>query len=376
MRIARTLSVYVMRESMLYCALAFFVLTLVVLTQNLLRRLDELFLIGMTGHDLWVVVECIFPVALSYSIPLAFLVGILLSVRRFGADGELRALGASGIGPTAFLVPHLLLGLVAAAVSGWLLVSVEHQSRRDLVQLFKTAAARGAILEPGKFRTIGRRVVFVEDRDRNGMLSGVMILDESQNTRPFRIFADHGRFRFNEKNAQIELELWNGDLHFAPTEKASNRYERIHFEEFSYTLDVGHILKGNFGPVRPKQMNVAELREVLARAEAGDPLSELDQRDPLEYALEIHRRRTLPFAPLLFAGIAVPIALASEDRGRGVGLFLILGAAFGYYALAAAMENLASLPWLGAAIASWIPNILFAGLGIALAIRELRRIPA
>ena len=71
-----------MRETILYCALTFFVLTLVLLTQNLLRRLDQLFLIGMTARDLRVVVECIFPMALSYSIPLAFLVGILLAVRQ------------------------------------------------------------------------------------------------------------------------------------------------------------------------------------------------------------------------------------------------------------------------------------------------------
>ncbi len=376
MRISRTLSLYVMREALVYSGLAFFVLTLVLLTQNLLRRLDELFLVGMTVQDLRVVVECIFPVALSYSIPLAFLIGILLSVRRFGADGELIGLGSNGISPTAFLLPHIALGVVATGVSAWLLTSVEHESRRELVQLFKTAAARGAILEPGKFRQIGPRVVFVEDRDRDGTLTGVMILDQSQTHRPYRIFANQGRFHFNEQTAQIELELSNGDLHFAPTEGKPKRYERIHFEEFLYQLDVGHILRANFGPVRPKQMNLAELRDVLARAEAGDPLRELDQRNPLEYELEIHRRRALPFAPLLFAGIAVPIALASEDRGRSVGMLLALIVAFGYYALAGAMESMAEQPWLSAAVASWVPNILFAGLGLALALFERRRIPA
>ena len=376
MRISRTLSLYVMRETMLYCALTFFVLTLVLLTQNLLRRLDQLFLIGMTTRDLRVVVECIFPMALSYSIPLAFLVGILLAVRRLSADGELSGFGSGGIGPISFLVPFLALGLVASVVSGWLLTSVEHESRRELVQLFKTAAARGAILEPGKFREIGRRVVFVEDRDRDGALTGVMILDQSQTDRPFRIFANRGRFHFNEATAQIELELWNGDLHFAPTEGKPTRYERIHFKEFSYQLNVGHILGGDFGPVRPKQMSLADLRHVLARAKEGDPLRELDQRNPLEYELEIHRRRTLPFAPLLFAGVAVPIALASENRGRSIGLLLVLSVAFGYYALTAAMESMAQLPWLGAAVASWIPNILFAALGLALALHERRRIPA
>jgi lipopolysaccharide export system permease protein len=376
MRISRTLSLYVMRESLFYCALAFFVLTLVLLTQNLLRRLDELFLIGLTPQDLRVVVECILPMAISYSIPLAFLVGVLLSVRRFGADGELTGLGSAGIGPLSFLIPYLVLGLLATGVSAWLLTSVEHESRRNLVRLFKTAAARGAILEPGKFREIGKRVVFVEDRERDGELTGVMILDQSQEDRPFRVFADRGHFQFSESTAQIELELENGELHFAPIPGKPTRYERIHFEKFSYQLNVGHILGGDFGPVRPKQMNLADLRHVLARAKAGDPLLELDQRDPLEYELEIHRRRTLPLAPLLFAGVAVPIALASEKRGRSIGLLLVLSVAFGYYALAAAMETMAQQAWLGAGVASWIPNLVFAAAGLSLAFYARRRLSA
>jgi lipopolysaccharide export system permease protein len=376
MRISRTLSLYVMRESLLYCALAFFVLTLVLLTQNLLRRLDQLFLIGLTPQDLRVVVECVMPMAISYAIPLAFLVGILLSVRRLGADGELTGLGSAGIGPLSLLLPYLVLGLIASGISGWLLTSVEHVSRRELVQLFKTAAARGAILEPGKFREIGRRVVFIEDRDRDGALTGVMIFDQSQADRPFRIFADQGRFHFDEQTAQIELDLWNGELHFAPTEGKPTLYERVLFEKFSYQLDVSHILGGDFGPVRPKQMSLPDLRHVIARAKTGDPLRELDQRDPLEYELEIHRRRTLPFAPLLFAGVAVPIALATENRGRSLGLILVLCIAFAYYALAAAMEMMAHYSWLSAGVASWIPNILFAALGLCLALYERGRIRA
>ena len=81
MRTARTLSLYVMRETLVHCALAFVAVTLVLLTQNLLVRLDELFVIGMTGRDILWLVSCLVPVALSYSIPLAFLVGILLAAR-------------------------------------------------------------------------------------------------------------------------------------------------------------------------------------------------------------------------------------------------------------------------------------------------------
>jgi len=376
MRIARTLSVYVIRETLVYCALAFFMLTLVLLTQNLLRRLEDLFLVGMTGDDLRVVFGCVLPVSISYSLPLAFLVGILLAVRRLGSDGELEAMRTAGIGPMMLLVPLLLLGLLSAGLSGWLLTSVEHESRRELVRLFKNIAARGAILEPGKFRAIGPRLVFVEDRSRSGELSGVMILDQSQPERPFRIFAARGHFRFEAETAEILLELSNGDLHLPPSDDDPRRYERIRFESFAYRVGVGHILGGNFGPVRPKQMNLAELHAVLERTRRGDPLRELDQHDPIAYELEIHRRRALPFAPLVFAGMGVPIALASERRNPNRGLFVCLFAAFGYYALAAVAEIAAREAWLGAGLATWLPNLLFTALAIGLIAALRNRIPA
>jgi lipopolysaccharide export system permease protein len=376
MKIARTLSVYLMRETLIYCALAFLILTIVLLTQNLLRRLDDLFLVGLTPQDLWIVIQSVTPVVLSYSIPLAFIVGILLSIRRLGADGELAGMRAGGIGPTTILIPHLILGLLASVLSGWLLMSVEHESRQQLVQLFKTAAARGAILEPGKFRRFGSRLIFVEERDRDGRLGGVMIVDQSEGNRPYRIFAEHGRYHFDPEDGSIALDLWDGDLHLQPTKAEPDRYERIRFDGFNYRLDVRYILGGEFGPVRPKQMNDAQLRNVLARAAAGDGLRELDQRNPLEYELEIHRRRSLPLAPLLFAGVAVPVALASEHRGRSIGLLLVLATAFGYYALGAWANTMAQSAWLPPALASWLPNIVFGVLASALAWISRSRIPA
>ena len=376
MRIARTLSIYVMRETVLYCMLAFLIVTLVLLTQNLLRRLDELFLVGMTLKDVGVVLRCLAPVALSYSIPLAFLIGILLALRRLSADGELLAIRAGGISPLRLMVPFLLLSLVAVGLSAWLLGSVEHRARRELVHLFKHVAARGAVIEPGKFRYIGHHLIFVEDRDRSGALSGVMIYDQSPNRRAYRIFADRGQFSFDEQTSEIQLDLENGDVHFDPTDSDPDRYERIRFEGFSFQLDVAHLLGTEFGPVRPKQMTVAELHAVIARAETGDPLRELDQRDPLEYALEIHRRRALPFAPLIFAGIGVPIALATERRGRSLGIIVVLVAAFGYYGLGALSVAMAQADLLGPAAAQWLPNVLFAAIASGLAWHTQNRMPA
>lgn len=375
MRIARTLSFYVMRETLVHCALSFFAVTLVLLTQNLLIRIDELLLIGMNARDLLRLAACLLPVALSYSIPVAFLVGILLAVRRFGSDGELLGMRAAGIGPDRYLAPNLVLALFATALLAWLVVSLEHTSRRQLVSLFKTVAARGAILEPRKFRRIGNQLIFVEERLPDGGLAGVMIYDASRKGHAYRLFAERGRFEFDDARSEIEIELWNGDVHLEPTGDAPGRSARIHFDSFKVGIDVSQIIGAEFGPVRPKQMTQSELASVVARAKKGDPLAELDQKNPLAYELEIQRRRTLPFAPLLFAGVGVPIALASEQRARSLGLPIALLAAFGYFALGTAAESIAQQGWLSPALASWIPNATFGIAALVLARFVRQRIP-
>lgn len=375
MRTARTLSLYVMRETLVYCALAFFAVTLVLLMQNLLVRLDELFVVGLNGRDFLRLAACLLPVALAYSIPLAFLVGILLATRRFGSDGELLGMRAAGIGPDRYLAPNLVLGLVATALLGWLVTGVEHVSRRELVNLFKSVAARGAILEPRKFRRIGDQLIFVEDRSPDGGLSGVMIYDATSKDHAYRLFAEHGRFHFDDARSEIQIELWNGDVHLDPTASEPKRSARIHFDEFSVAVDVSAILGSELGPVRPKQMTHDELVAVLARARRGDPLAELDQKNPVEYELELARRRTLPLAPILFAGVGVPIALASEQRGRNVALPIALAAAFAYFALGSVAESIVQQGWLAANVASWIPNAIFFAAALALTRYVRHRIP-
>ena len=376
MRIARTLSVYVMRETLLYCALTFVVITLVLLTQNVLRRLDTLVGVGMTGSDLLTALRFILPIALSYAIPLSFLIGMLLAIRRLSSDGELLALRASGFGPTAFLSSFLVLGALATALSAWLLGSVEHQARRDLVALVERVAARGAVVEAGKFRHTGSQTIFAEDRDREGLLRGVMIYDQSRPDTPLRIFAARGTVAFDEEAREMRLELEKGEIHIEPRPDSPERYERMRFESFSYRIDLGHLLSRQLWPVRPKQMSIPEIERVLERAEQGDPLVELDEKDPREYALEIHRRRALPFAPLLFAGLGVPIALASEHRRRHLGLFLGLLAAFAYYGLGSATESLALSDRLDPATALWLPNVVAAVAAVALILRGRDRIPS
>jgi lipopolysaccharide export system permease protein len=330
MRISRTLALYLAREILQYGLLGFAAVSVVLITQNLLRRMDELTAVGFTLMDLLVVLRCLVPMLTSYAIPIALLFGSAIAIRRLVADSEILAMRACGLGIRTLLIPSLVIGTVVSGVSAYLLISEEHEARRTLLRLFNSVAARGSLLTAGEFRGLGNRMIWVTERDRDNWLEGVMIADNTLED-PFTIFAERGHYSLDEETSMIHLKLEDGTLHMA--DHSIDRYRRVFFEEFDYAIDVTWLLAGGVDPRRPKQMTLAQLREVIVRGRSGDPLHDLAKREPVLYELEIQRRFALPAAPLLFAFAVVPLALRGAPNSRAWGPLLAVLLGFGYYAL-------------------------------------------
>jgi lipopolysaccharide export system permease protein len=368
MRGSRTLAWSLAREISQYTLVGFAAASVVLVSQNLLRRMDELTAVGFRLADFGVVLGCLFPMLTVYTIPVALLFGTALAIRRRVSDSEVLAMRACGLGVGTLAVPAIAIGALVTGVSAWLLIAVEHQARRELIELLNSVAARGSILRAGDFRGIDNRVIYVAERHRNNHLEGVMISDQSQDP-PFLIFAEEGRLDLDEESAQIHLQLGEGEMHIAPGELETDRYRRVLFRKFDYSFDVTALLSGDFRPVRPKQMTLAELRSVVARGQTGDPLQELKKKDPILYQLEIQRRFALPLAPLLFAIAAVPLALMGQRSSRAWGPIACVVLAFSFYALLTLMQYLAKEGWLPPLVAFWAPNLLL----LAVSLELLRR---
>jgi len=364
MRVSRTLSSYMARETLLYGSLGFIAITTVLVSQNLLRRLDDLVVVGFTGADFLVVLRCLIPMLMAYAMPVSLLFGALLATRRMSSDTEILAMRSCGVGLSTLVIPTALLGTLVSVASAYLMMTVEHQARRELLNLFKTVAARGSLLQAGEFGVVGSGMAFVNRRDRNGNLRGIMISDHRSYRRPFFLFAETGRLRFDGENEAIHLLLERGEIHFEPELGNEEEYHRIFFDSINYALDVSSLLRGSSSPERPKQMKLDELRAMVARGRAGEQLSEFHEKNPIAYELEIHRRFALPLAPLLFSLVAVPVGLLRGRRSRAWGLLFGLVLLFSYYALVTFSQFLAGRELLAPVASLWLPNLLFAGFAV------------
>jgi lipopolysaccharide export LptBFGC system permease protein LptF len=198
-----------------------------------------------------------------------------------------------------------------------------------------------------------------------------MIFDESDGGRPFYVFAEEGVYGFDAERAEVHLRLRNGDIHFAPGDPSDERYRRIVFEEFDYAFDVSEMIEDWSRQLRPQEMDLAALREALARARAGDT-EDLYRKDPVAYEIQLQRRLALPGAPLVFALVGAPLALRRARGARSSGALVGGLLFFGYYALLRFGERLGADGVLPPVVAMWLPNLAFATLAVALLRRATR----
>src|SRR2546428_5434542 len=132
----RILTRYILREVISHALIGVAVLTFVLFTRDLERILE---LVVRNSAPLPSVAEIFFftvPVALTYTIPMGVLVGILVGLSRLAADSEITAMRASGIGVWRFLRINLIFVVVAwmlALVNG-LYVAPESQAALGRLQ--------------------------------------------------------------------------------------------------------------------------------------------------------------------------------------------------------------------------------------------------
>jgi len=370
MRLPRTLTFYVLREISLYAALGGIAVTFLFFGGNAPRYTGDLVAIGFEASDVLLLLRLLSGIIATYVVPIAFLFGVLITMGRMASDREVLALSVCGLGRRSILFPVVALAVGVALLTGYLVNEVEYRARIEMRGLVKSLATRGATPEPGKFLTLGLRVVYVDRRDAAGNLEGVMISDRTDRERPLLIFAETGRFGFDEERNAFEFHLESGEVHVEEP-RASREFKRMSFVSLDYWFDVSEMFDVGSAHLRPYDMSNQQINEILQAAESGQSLKHFAKKEPLHYELEIQRRRALPVAPVLFALVAVPLGIRLKRGSRSWGAILCGLLALIYYLALTFGRQMAIEGFISPIVALWSPNVMFAALAaVLLAQRE------
>ncbi|RIK89760.1 MAG: hypothetical protein DCC71_25840 [Proteobacteria bacterium] len=365
MRFARTLSRSIAAEVIAFAGIGFLAFIGILLVQSVAQRLEELVAVGITFRDTRAVLLCLVGMVAPYAVPVGFLFGILAAVGRLSSDSEVTAMRACGLGLGTLFGPVLAIGVGIALLTGLLMIRVEPAARRELRSVLADVASRGAILEPGRFRTIGGRVVYVQSRDRENRLKRIVVADRSNPKRPFLIFAESGRFSFDAEQMRMRLELEHGDVHLESADPTTHR--QIAFRRLDYSIDAASLFD-RARSARPSEMNLSQLADRIA-GRATDPWMD---RGPAQYEAHYHRRLAIPFAPFVFAALGVPLGLRRSRAARSWGVLVCVGLVVAYYTLLTFGQFVGESGRVPAVLALWLPNAAFAIAALPLLHRAQR----
>ena len=334
------------------------------------------------------------PSFLAHTLPMALLVAVLLAGGRLAGDLEIVAFKSAGVSVLRLFRPVLLAALAVAGTTALLtLVANPFANREFQRQLFKILQTRAVSgLQERVFNTtFGDVIIYVEEVSASQVaLRGLLVSDE-RNPKLSRIITSReGRLLTDDVNRRITLRMLNGAVNEADVTPAdppkavltdvsppggaasAARYRHTLFSIYDMSLSVDSPLKGAPRIEKPeKDLPLGELEARIVELRA-------DPHGRAPYLIEWHKRYALPFAALVFALVAFPLAIRSHRGGRSIALAASLGILLAYYVLMTSLEGVALrltvAPWL----AIWAPNAIFALAGailLAATAREWRLPP-
>ena len=354
----RILGLYIIREISSLFLLGMVVFTLVMLLGRLLKLTDLVITRGVPLADIGRMVMYLMPSLLVFTIPMAFLLAVLLAFGRLSADNEITVMKAGGISLIQLMPPVLACSLVA-------LVLTLAASTRGVPwgnSAFKMLSFE--VLKQNVAATIREKVfwddipgivLYTEHYDEeHHILKGVVIHDGRDPKRPLTIFAASGTVGSTPNQQDICLVLHNGSIHAAARKEG---YRMASFGEYVMTMAT----PGKNGTIgrNEQDMGIAELRRQI-----DDPALAQGQR--LKMLTELHSRYAFPFAALVFAVVAMPLGIQNRRSGKSAGFSTSIAILLAYYVLLSLLRTLAEKGILPPGLAMWLPNMIFLTVGWAL----------
>ncbi len=360
----KTLYIYLCKEISVPFLLGTATFTGVLIMGRLLKIADLVVAKGVPLTDIFRTICYLLPGFGLVTIPMAFLLALLLAFGRLSADSEITAMKSCGVGLTSLLPPVLGCALLAYLATTFVTVYAlpwGNTSFKKLIYEEIETRAATTIRERVFNDDFPGVVLYAERSDpEKHTLSGVLIYDERDPAEPSTIFAEQGVVAADTATRVIRLQLKNGSIHRSLANKG---YRMLEFRD--YDLSINLLPTDRMMFTNELDMTFKELRNTMH-------LSHIDVRILRDLQLEFHRRLSLPFACFVFALIGVPLGIQNERSGKGAGFTMSIVVILVYYVVLSAGRILGERGFVHPAAAVWLPNILFFIAGIYLFLKASR----
>ena len=300
------------------------------------------------------------PYIVTYALPIAVLVAVLISLGRLSSDNEIVAMRSSGVNMFSLVLPLIIIGLVLSLI---LVIFNDRASSYAHFAYRKTLIDIGiknptAAFEEGVFiNDFQKYILFIYHVDqKKNRLNNVRIYEPQGEGKPTRtIIARAGEFITLPETKSVKLKLIDGTSDEPDPENPANFF-KLNFKTYFMNLNLAQTKDKNKIEKKPKDMTIRELREDIARLKKG-------KIDPNPLIVEINERLNLAFSALVFVLVGAPLAMIARRREKSINIGIAVLIMVSYYPLFIGCEALGTEAQFFPQLVMWLPNIVFGAIG-------------
>ncbi len=298
----------------------------------------------------------LFPKMMSYSIPMAAMMGVIFAFTRLSNDLEILALKTCGLSIYSLVPPVIIVSVVISVITAYFSIAVRPASEGAIKQLFfqltKEKIDKG--IKERKFTaTLGDLVVYVEDIDREtNNWNKVWVSDMRGGDVPIITMASSGKMSTDLQSMMVTIVLYDGSMHRA----GNTRSQTVTFKNYKVEIPIRlpankYIMKGN---------SALTMSELLEKARSFPP----DSKERRRVLAKYYDRIILPFGCLVISLLALPLGLQAGPGRPAYGIPLGLASFIFYYVFYTMGKTVAEDSSLPVWLAMWTPNVIFGVLAV------------
>ncbi|MBI5493238.1 MAG: LptF/LptG family permease [Deltaproteobacteria bacterium] len=380
---SRLINTYIFKEISVPFLLSLAVLTATGLLSKTVKLIELIVTHGIGPSFIFWFIISVIPSFIIYTIPVAFIIGVLVAFTRLSSDSEITAMKAAGVSLFSIMKPVMLVAFVAYLATLTFTLYLFPWGNINLRNLlFEAAKAKlvSGIEEKTFYDKFKGAVLYVDHLNiKTGEMEGIFISQTGSvgstagakapgtpggpagagaqagpGAESTIFFASRGVFSPPTEESTVYLKLYNGTIH-RKTEN-NGAYHIADFESYVLELSIAGSDSAAPGKRPNRELYINELtrriKEIRAKGERTAP-----------YMIDLHKRFALPASVFVFALLGVPLGIQKIRAARFTGFSVALAVVLCYYVVSTALEALGENGRLNPVLAVWGSDIIFLAAG-------------
>jgi LPS export ABC transporter permease LptF/LPS export ABC transporter permease LptG len=345
---------YLLKEIASPFGIGLLVYTFTLLINMILILSERLISKDVSGMTLIKILIYLLPDLLSFTIPMATLMGVLAGLSRMSTDSEIVAFKTLGVDNSRILRPIMIFSAVGWLLSSYLIMYLAPEANFRFSQL-NTKIILSKSVADIKSRVINKDfypyTIYFDDLDHNtGEWINVFLYTRKQGDTDTVILAKRGKFLQDPREEDRYILMQDAWVHSFNIKEPDKSYDCTYWGRMKEKISKRQEIK------QSRRHTQFVFPELVKKME--------EEPQNMLFTIEFHRKFALPFACLAMGFLALSLGISTKKGGKISGFIISLAIIFVYYSIITASQNLVMKKIVPPFLGMWAADIFLVISGI------------